>query len=355
MIDPILVKEQAPDLLSLVEPLTTLRKVSSSGGGEWSGPCPFCGGIDRFSVQPHKDHGLWLCRHCTDGTWKDSIEFVRRRDNVGYVEACQTLFRGPVKIGVDPEEYERIQEKREATIQERLEQEKETQQQVRDRLHEERAWEPYHQILQSSDIARQLWNERGLTDEWIDYYKVGYCPAREFYSPTKFICPTLTIPTWYAEKCVGLSHRLLMEDPPGGKYRPHFAGAGKPLFMADVIKNGLGENVLLLEGEIKTMVTFANIWKDQPLMGHPLYQADVVGIAGKGFKFEWVPAFDEAKNIWIVLDPDADEAAEKIAERLGKERCKVVQLPEKIDDLFLIDAIDIDLLWLLIEQAGSVK
>jgi len=29
-------------------------------------------------------------------------------------------------------------------------------------------------------------------------------------------------------------------------------------------------------------------------------------------------------------------------------------LPEKIDDLFLIDAIDIDLLWLLIEQAGSV-
>jgi len=83
-------------------------------------------------------------------------------------------------------------------------------------------------------------------------------------------------------------------------------------------------------------------------MGHPLYQADVVGIAGKGFKFEWVPAFDEAKNIWIVLDPDANEAAEKIAARLGAERCKVVILPEKIDDLLIMDALDMDSLWRLL-------
>lgn len=353
MIDPVLVKEQAPDLLSLAEPLTILRKV---GANEWSGPCPFCQGVDRFSVQPyHTPEARWLCRNCTDGKWKDVINFIERRDNVNFTDACKTLFGGEVKIAIDPEEYERIQQAREETIQERLERERQAQQVVRDRLHNERAWEPYYQILQSNPTGRQLWHERGLSDEWIDYYKVGYCPSREFFSPHKFTSPTLTIPTWHNECCVGLTHRILMDDPPGGKYRPHLAGAGKPLFMADPMVRSITGDVLLLEGEIKTMVTWANIWKDHPLEGHPLYNLEVVGIAGKGFKHEWVAEFEAADRIYILLDPDATEAAQKVAVKLGVERCKVVTLPEKIDDLFLMNAIDLDLLWKLIDRGNRVK
>lgn len=56
---------------------TTLRKVAATHGGEWAGPCPFCGGRDRFHVQPAEQR--WLCRGCTGGKWQSSREYYRRR------------------------------------------------------------------------------------------------------------------------------------------------------------------------------------------------------------------------------------------------------------------------------------
>jgi DNA primase len=69
------------DLLTLAGGLTHLgtRPAASSGGGEWKGPCPFCNGKDRFSLQPyHQPEPRWMCRNCTDGKWKDAIEFGKR-------------------------------------------------------------------------------------------------------------------------------------------------------------------------------------------------------------------------------------------------------------------------------------
>ena len=38
------------DLLSVIGSATTLKKVAATDGGEYAGPCPFCGGDDRFRV-----------------------------------------------------------------------------------------------------------------------------------------------------------------------------------------------------------------------------------------------------------------------------------------------------------------
>lgn len=62
------------DLLALAG--VSLKRVASTGGGEWAGSCPFCGGNDRFRVQPKQ--GRWLCHHCTNSKWKDAIELGRR-------------------------------------------------------------------------------------------------------------------------------------------------------------------------------------------------------------------------------------------------------------------------------------
>jgi len=78
------------DLLALVG--GNLRKVATTGGGEYAGPCPMCGGRDRFRVQPVS--GRWLCRHCTEGKWQDAIDYVRRRDGVTFSEAVETLAGG---------------------------------------------------------------------------------------------------------------------------------------------------------------------------------------------------------------------------------------------------------------------
>ena len=67
MIDTLDLKRSV-DLLSLVGRDTRLKKQAGTRGGEYAGPCPFCGGRDRFRVQPEK--GLWWCRNCSpDSHW----------------------------------------------------------------------------------------------------------------------------------------------------------------------------------------------------------------------------------------------------------------------------------------------
>lgn len=77
--------EKGLDFITLVEKDTELRRVASTCGGEFAGACPFCGGRDRFHLQP--DRGRWLCRYCTNGKWKDPIDYLMRRDKLDYQAA----------------------------------------------------------------------------------------------------------------------------------------------------------------------------------------------------------------------------------------------------------------------------
>lgn len=68
------------DLFQDAQRDTTLRKVAATHGGEWAGACPFCGGKDRFHIQPAENR--WLCRGCTDGKWQRPAEYYRRRGDI---------------------------------------------------------------------------------------------------------------------------------------------------------------------------------------------------------------------------------------------------------------------------------
>lgn len=75
------------------------RKVGNSPqrGPEWHGPCPVCGGRDRFHIWPEQGKGgTFWCRGCDKSG--DLIEFYRWRDNLSYREAC-------ARAGVDPQQY----------------------------------------------------------------------------------------------------------------------------------------------------------------------------------------------------------------------------------------------------------
>lgn len=69
----------------------TLRKVASTHGGEWAGPCPFCGGEDRFRIWP--ENGRFWCRGC--GKQGDAIDWLRERRGMSFLEACHYLGREP--------------------------------------------------------------------------------------------------------------------------------------------------------------------------------------------------------------------------------------------------------------------
>ena len=65
------------------------KKVASTGGGEFAGPCPFCGGgNDRFRCWPEQgEGGRWWCRQCRRSG--DKIEYLKSFRKMSFKEAAQ--------------------------------------------------------------------------------------------------------------------------------------------------------------------------------------------------------------------------------------------------------------------------
>lgn len=79
-------------LLELVQQIgVDTKKVANTAGGEWHGPCPNCGGKDRFSIQPARDY--YRCRQCKKSG--DSIKFCRDFMAMDYRSACQKVGKEP--------------------------------------------------------------------------------------------------------------------------------------------------------------------------------------------------------------------------------------------------------------------
>lgn len=77
--------------LDLASRKVHLKKVSNTNGGEWQGPCPECGGEDRFHVWPEQNAGKggYWCRGCEKAG--DNIQFLRDFEGMSFVEACDYL------------------------------------------------------------------------------------------------------------------------------------------------------------------------------------------------------------------------------------------------------------------------
>lgn len=87
------------DLLYRKVPPESCRRVSGTKGGEWHGPCPVCGGEDRFHVWPEQSggqaaqraglSGTWWCRACDKGG--DIIELLEFAEGLDFAAACREL------------------------------------------------------------------------------------------------------------------------------------------------------------------------------------------------------------------------------------------------------------------------
>lgn len=316
------------DLLGLIQPHTSLRKIAAH---QWAGPCPRCGGHDRFNVDPA--HG-WFCRQCTGapdsgGHWGDQLDFVRWYFSLDYKAGIMRLLGG--QLNCTGEELERRAAERKALDAARAAEEHAQMMTARASLQASDAWKEYADNLDVYPHARELWRARGLNDSWAKFYGVGYCAERD----------SLTIPYWRTNaksgkwELIGLRHRLL-GDTTTGKYRPHLAGLGNHLYYAQPMA-GLFGTVLVVEGEVKAMVTYANIWSADvdPLMPNTF----VVGLPGKSWKSEWIAELNEADRVAICLDPDAQKEAGRLKDALSVPS-KIVTLPGKIDDLLIAGVID---------------
>ena len=76
-----------------------VRRVSSAKGGEWHGPCPVCGGADRFHLWPNQEGGATAQRAGVTGTFwcrqcdaaGDVIDLLKFAEGLDYKAACKEL------------------------------------------------------------------------------------------------------------------------------------------------------------------------------------------------------------------------------------------------------------------------
>lgn len=306
-------KPPPPELAAL-----GLHDFKHKTGNEFAGPCPDCGGEDRFVVWTEKQYPHWryMCRVCNpDGGWIDQL-FPKLQA-----------------------EYQRMtpQERAQKAIDQAREQERRLQEQIEraqrvlKELQDARVWLQYHEQL--TEWARNTWASWGIPEFYQDYWKLGFDPDRVIFTGgIEHHTPTMTIPVFTAETwaCVNVRHRLLKPPKPGDKYRPERSGLPAALYVAEP-DNAIAGRTLVVEGEKKAMVSF--VTADDPNL-------QVIGIPGKNIKADLLTQLDKCDPVYICLDPDAGRESYQFAQMIGAERARLIELPDKIDDLILKHKLD---------------
>lgn len=279
-----------PDPAGTMEALfgVALKKVTRT---EYQGPCPWCGGKDRFHVW---QKGNYWCRpgpgHCGRQGWVDKLT---GQESLAPDQLVEMRLRRL-------EEAKRETERRLSAL--------ERMAHCQDHFN-------YHNAL--NDDAMEWWHTQGIDDDSIRRYTLGYCPR----------CPTdhkkrasYTIPVVNGGQLLNIRHRLANSDD-GDKYRPHIAGLGTQLFNADFLH--YTKEIIIAEGGKKSIVLDQHGFPSVAVMGK------------RSFKREWLNWFDGIQTVYVALDPDARGSAERLA-GIFDGRGKVVNLPVKPDDFFTI-------------------
>lgn len=271
----------------------TARFVQRVSDHEYSSSCPKCGG------DVHADH-----------TWPDRCRWFVDEKPLGWCRRCSALFfPDGAKSTMTPQAFQdwRVQQI------EREEARKRSAERALAHLRSDRAWVRYYEARGME--GTRFWTWRGVPEAFQDIWQLGFCPGH-----------SATIPLFDHDwQVLNIKHRLLSTNDAGMKYRYEITGQGQPPFLC-LPDAALSGHMVAVEGEIKAMVMFSRL--DDP-------NVVMVGLPGASPSAAVLAQIGAAETITLVMDPGAEEQAERIADKLGRERCRVLIPAGKVDDLIL--------------------
>jgi DNA primase len=232
------------DILAIVKPDTPLQKVSTTRGGEYAGPCPFCGGKDRLHVQPAR--GRWWCRQCSpDEHWEDVIAYVQKRDGVSFREAVERLSDGRLSPGFEPAQSSHQTPKPQSPDWSTI---------VGGLVNEfvDALWcgSP------ASRGALKWLHDRGLEDDTLKAWLIGFNPAARKVNGL-WIEAGITIPYYAGAELYAINVRrpdvYVRKCPKADKYRM-ITGSQRVLFGAD--HAAAKPDVVIVEGEFDALLAW---------------------------------------------------------------------------------------------------
>jgi hypothetical protein len=189
--------------------------------------------------------------------------------------------------------------------------------------------------------GRAAWIERGLDEGMQDFFTLGACA--DFVINGDYHTPTLTIPILNEQRQVlNIKHRLLKPQKPNDKYRPERSGLGSfPPFLAVPEMGYDGSLIIVTEGEIKAMVTWASLSEGD---------IQVIGVPGRT-QFKAIAEPLKGKNVVVIPDPGAERDAYDFAKGI---KARYLPMPDKIDDYILSMGMKSNGVYSLIRQARRV-
>jgi hypothetical protein len=298
------------DLLDLVSAATTLRRESASS---YAGPCPWCGGTDRFVVRPLGDSdgkppAFW-CRSCSPKPGS-AIDYVARREGLTFREAADWLAeqtglasRGMVDADALAATRARIAESEQRERAERAEARKHLSAAYRE-------VELQAALRRHEDVIRSL-VAGGVSEAAIATFGWGWT--------TWGGRPALTIPWRVGKKLEAVQYRLL-DATTGDKYR-WSTGTSGSIWNGAAVLEPVDEHLIVCEGAKKA----AAVWS--------IGQQSVVAVPNNGsaarILAEYAEQLARFARVYVILDPDSPREAWEAAARIG---ARIVDLPMKVDD-----------------------
>ncbi len=285
------------DLVSLIERTATIRLVrtATSAGGEFHGPCPWCGGQDRFFVQPeHPTRPHYQCRQC--GRNGDAIAFLREYSGMSFTEACQELDIEPA--GYSAPTIYGVRNSDDAPC-------KEWQARAKEFIH------VAQQLLWSSKGKEALdyLYGRGFSNKTIEYACLGYCPVwykdelsawgltSEDTTKDMLRIPDGIIIPWVAGENIW---KLAVKRPfakPGELNYGQVVGSREGLYNADSLL--ARKPVVMVEGEFDALSIMQSV--DIPIVA--------TGSVSRARTPGWLSHLSKAGQVLVSFD--ADEAGDE--------------------------------------------
>ena len=251
-------------------------KLNRKTAREFSGACPFCGGDDRFNVQPsYETGGRWLCRDCTGGVWKDGIELMMRLDNISFPVAVRRILGEPEPITSKRKSKKSTERKTQTKVivqTPALSQPPSAKWQTAvAKVVDECADYLFNDDDSIAKEQLDFLHKRGLSDETIRNAKLGFNPKRREILQGIWIHPGITIPCIVGENIWYLRTRLT--DDAAEKYaRYQLSKSGGDGGNAKVVYGENGKRYLVDDAGKKFPLSKYVLLKDSSV--NALYNAD---------------------------------------------------------------------------------
>jgi len=298
--------------------------------GHWyEGPCPFCGGKDRFYINANKN--AWGCRQCTPG-YSDPLAFVAKREGYDLNHAGEMKL-ALAQLNIEPE-----------ALPQRTTTPKPPERAATDMSTEYACYMPSWQAGARAFVddsyadysAREYVTGRGIELELIRKHHIGFnrCAYSDKWGETEvYLKRGVVIPTYHHNQFWRIRFRL-MNVTDGKKYK-QIAGGGNSLFYArPLVAGGV---VVLVEGEFDALALASALIRAQEKTGNTkLERIAPVATCGttQSRVMRHVVALSTQKHVLVAFDAeDAGETASRWwLERLKNSR-RLVPTEHDVNDM----------------------